>query len=204
MPGSCSAARPWTADRCWSRRRAAGGIGGGLGAAASPRADPPPPLVLEHLTPADGLPQGTVSATLQDSQGFIWLGTEDGLIRYDGHRSWSATPIRRDAQRGCRATTSIRSSRTRITICGSRSRTRDSPAGTARRTDFTVYRHDPHEPALARERCGARRARGRRGRVWVGTERCRPRRARPGSGQHRASAARCGDPELAERRQSSR
>src|ERR1700710_504603 len=44
-----------------------------------------PPLILEHLTTADGLPQATVYTTLQDSQGFIWLGTEDGLVRYDGH-----------------------------------------------------------------------------------------------------------------------
>src|SRR5450631_1392518 len=43
------------------------------------------PLILEHLTTADGLPQGTVFSTLQDSQGFVWLGTEDGLVRYDGH-----------------------------------------------------------------------------------------------------------------------
>jgi signal transduction histidine kinase/ligand-binding sensor domain-containing protein/CheY-like chemotaxis protein/HPt (histidine-containing phosphotransfer) domain-containing protein len=44
-----------------------------------------PPLILEQLTTLDGLPQGTVMATLQDSQGFIWLGTQDGLVRYDGH-----------------------------------------------------------------------------------------------------------------------
>ena len=44
-----------------------------------------PPLVLEHLTTADGLPQATVMTTLQDSQGFVWLGTEDGLVRFDGH-----------------------------------------------------------------------------------------------------------------------
>src|SRR5258708_37902887 len=44
-----------------------------------------PPLILEHLTTSDGLPQGTVFVTLQDSQGFVWLGTEDGLVRYDGH-----------------------------------------------------------------------------------------------------------------------
>ena len=43
------------------------------------------PLILEHLTTADGLPQGTGFATLQDSQGFVWLATEDGLVRYDGH-----------------------------------------------------------------------------------------------------------------------
>ena len=43
------------------------------------------PLILEHLSTLEGLPQGTVMATLQDSQGFVWLGTEDGLVRFDGH-----------------------------------------------------------------------------------------------------------------------
>ena len=42
------------------------------------------PLVLRHLTTADGLPQATVMTTLRDSQGFVWLGTEDGLVRFDG------------------------------------------------------------------------------------------------------------------------
>ena len=55
------------------------------GATAATMAADAPPLILEHLTTADGLPQGTVYTTLQDSQGFIWLGTEDGLVRYDGH-----------------------------------------------------------------------------------------------------------------------
>src|SRR5579863_10445824 len=45
-----------------------------------------PPAIFEHLSTVDGLPQRTVYATLQDSQGFVWLGTEDGLVRYDGHR----------------------------------------------------------------------------------------------------------------------
>ena len=44
-----------------------------------------PALILDHLTPSEGMPQGTVMSTLQDSQGFIWLATEDGLVRYDGH-----------------------------------------------------------------------------------------------------------------------
>jgi signal transduction histidine kinase/ligand-binding sensor domain-containing protein/CheY-like chemotaxis protein/HPt (histidine-containing phosphotransfer) domain-containing protein len=44
-----------------------------------------PALILEHLTPSEGMPQGTVMSTFQDSQGFIWLATEDGLVRYDGH-----------------------------------------------------------------------------------------------------------------------
>lgn len=55
-----------------------------FGVAAAQAADAPP-LILQHLTAADGLPQGSVYTTLQDSQGFVWLGTEDGLVRYDGN-----------------------------------------------------------------------------------------------------------------------
>jgi signal transduction histidine kinase/ligand-binding sensor domain-containing protein len=40
----------------------------------------------EYLTVDDGLSQGTVSDILQDSQGFMWFATRDGLDRYDGQR----------------------------------------------------------------------------------------------------------------------
>ncbi|MEP6885420.1 MAG: two-component regulator propeller domain-containing protein [Gammaproteobacteria bacterium] len=43
------------------------------------------PMLLDHLGSEDGLPQGTVYASLQDSTGFMWFGTEDGLVRYDGN-----------------------------------------------------------------------------------------------------------------------
>lgn len=33
-----------------------------------------------------GLPQNTVSAILQTSDGYLWLGTDGGLARFDGHR----------------------------------------------------------------------------------------------------------------------
>ncbi|WP_273702921.1 hybrid sensor histidine kinase/response regulator, partial [Candidatus Accumulibacter vicinus] len=44
-----------------------------------------PRIRFEHLTPDDGLSQGTVEAFLQDRQGFLWIGTWDGLNRYDGY-----------------------------------------------------------------------------------------------------------------------
>ena len=44
------------------------------------------PAFFQHLTTADGLPQSTINVTYRDSQGFVWIGTEDGLVRYDGHR----------------------------------------------------------------------------------------------------------------------
>lgn len=39
----------------------------------------------EQIGIADGLSQNTVYAILQDSRGFLWFGTEDGLNRYDGY-----------------------------------------------------------------------------------------------------------------------
>ena len=48
----------------------------GITAAAGAAAGEAPALILQHLTTADGLPQGSVYTTLQDSQGFVWLATE--------------------------------------------------------------------------------------------------------------------------------
>jgi len=41
--------------------------------------------VFNHLSVDDGLNTNNVWAIYQDYQGFIWLGTEDGLHRYDGY-----------------------------------------------------------------------------------------------------------------------
>lgn len=41
---------------------------------------------VRNLTTADGLPNRYVNAVAQDSLGFMWFGTSDGLARYDGRR----------------------------------------------------------------------------------------------------------------------
>ena len=40
----------------------------------------------EHLSLQQGLSDGIVTCVLQDRKGFLWVGTEDGLNRYDGYR----------------------------------------------------------------------------------------------------------------------
>ncbi len=47
-----------------------------------------------HLSVEDGLSQSTVFSICQDSTGFMWFGTMDGLSRYDGYefRVWRHTP----------------------------------------------------------------------------------------------------------------
>lgn len=42
-------------------------------------------LKFHRLSLEQGLSQSTVNAIVQDSQGFMWFGTQDGLNRYDGY-----------------------------------------------------------------------------------------------------------------------
>ncbi|SEN82222.1 ligand-binding sensor domain-containing protein [Duganella sp. CF517] len=52
-----------------------------LAAGAVPRT-----LNFEQLSVKDGLAQETVTAIVQDQQGFMWFGSQHGLSRYDGYR----------------------------------------------------------------------------------------------------------------------
>lgn len=52
---------------------------------ASPPADGSYSLSVEHFTPAEGLAGSKVISVVQDSTGYLWIGTQEGLHRYDGH-----------------------------------------------------------------------------------------------------------------------
>ncbi len=42
-------------------------------------------LRFESLTTDDGLPTNQILALCKDNKGFLWIGTSNGLIRYDGY-----------------------------------------------------------------------------------------------------------------------
>ncbi len=42
-------------------------------------------IKFDHISTKQGLSHNTIHCILQDSYGFIWIGTEDGLNRYDGY-----------------------------------------------------------------------------------------------------------------------
>ncbi|MDP2304134.1 MAG: two-component regulator propeller domain-containing protein [Ignavibacteria bacterium] len=43
------------------------------------------PVKFNRLTSSNGLSQNRVSSIVQDHDGFIWIGTEDGVNKYDGY-----------------------------------------------------------------------------------------------------------------------
>src|SRR3569832_734385 len=127
-----------------------------------------PPLILEHLTTADGLPQGTVYETLQDSRGFIWLGTEDGLVRYDGHElvRYAYSRDARNSLPGNFVYELLEDNRHDLWVAL-------KDAGLARwnpaTDDFTVWRHEANNAGSLSSDAVRTLAAAPGGQFWVGT-----------------------------------
>lgn len=43
-------------------------------------------LYFDHIGIKEGLPENFVRAIVQDGRGYMWLGTQNGLVRYDGYQ----------------------------------------------------------------------------------------------------------------------
>jgi ligand-binding sensor domain-containing protein len=50
------------------------------------KAQPNSQYIFRHIDQQDGLLHNSVYAIIQDQQGFMWIGTSNGLQRYDGLR----------------------------------------------------------------------------------------------------------------------
>ena len=137
-----------------------------IAAASTAAAADAPPLVLTQLTTADGLPQGGVHAVLQDSQGFMWFGTEDGLVRYDGQELVRYGYSREEARGlpGTYINQIVEGPRHDLWFAINGGLARWSRA----EDRFTVYRHDPNSPSsLASDQVNTVSI-DAKGRVWIG------------------------------------
>ena len=49
-----------------------------------------------HLSRENGLPSNRTRCVMQDFQGYIWIGTDNGLVRFDGRNTTVFRPDRND------------------------------------------------------------------------------------------------------------
>jgi ligand-binding sensor domain-containing protein/signal transduction histidine kinase len=123
----------------------------------------------EHLSLEHGLSQSVVNAILQDGQGFLWFGTEDGLNRFDGYSFKVYRPEADDsASISDRWITSLLEDRDGMMWIGTRQGglNRFDP----RSGQFTALKHDPaDESSLSDDRVHTLYL-DKSGNLWVGTE----------------------------------
>ena len=48
---------------------------------------------IDHITSNNGLSHNTIRCMLQDTTGFLWFGSLNGLNRYDGHKIKTLNPV---------------------------------------------------------------------------------------------------------------
>lgn len=145
------------------------GVPAGRLQAQSPTDSPPStPLRFAHLSLEEGLSQSAVLAIWQDSQGFMWFGTQDGLNRYDGY---TFTVFRYEPENpnslSHSAVISIFEDSAGMLWLG-------TWGGGLNRYDprtgqFTRYRHDPANPTSLSHDLVAAITEDSHGNLWLGT-----------------------------------
>jgi signal transduction histidine kinase/ligand-binding sensor domain-containing protein/DNA-binding NarL/FixJ family response regulator len=134
------------------------------------QAGTPASLRFRHLTTDDGLPHNRVEAILQDRRGFMWLGTADGLTRYDGYRfvTYNHDP-KVPGSLGSNMVSALLEDQAGMLWVGTREGGLDhfDPSTLA----FSHYRHNPGAPGSLGGNDVSALAYDLAGNLWVGTNR---------------------------------
>jgi PAS domain S-box-containing protein len=122
-------------------------------------------LAFDHITAEDGLPGNWTQGTFKDSCGFIWIGTQNGIVRYD---AGSLTIFRHDPK----DPRSLPFSAARVAIEDSQHQLWLAGEGLARfdptRSVFRVFAPDGNVRAFGNETRAI--VEDGRGHVWIGTD----------------------------------
>jgi len=125
-------------------------------------------LRFERISLEQGLSQSTVFCMLQDSQGFMWFGTEDGLNKYDGYNFtiYKNDPDNPNSLSGNWINT-ILEDNSGILWIGTSDRGLDRYD---RNLDqFTHFRYDPDDPSSLSHDEITSIYQGQDGLLWIGT-----------------------------------
>jgi ligand-binding sensor domain-containing protein len=122
---------------------------------------------IERITMAQGLSHGSIVAIFQDHKGFLWVGTQDGLNKYDGcgfqifrHDHLDSTSLSNNS------ITHIYEDHTKTLWIG----TRDGLNRFDRsRERFVRYKHDPDNPRSLSGDIVTCIYEDRLGTLWIGT-----------------------------------
>ncbi len=123
----------------------------------------------ERFSVREGLAQRTVLHIIQDRLGFLWLGTGDGLLRYDGYRfkSFRYDPNRKDSLSSNLVyyTFEDRQGNIWVGTTGGGLNKFDTETET-----FVRYRHDPENPDSLSHNNVLVILEDSKGWLWIGTE----------------------------------
>ncbi len=127
-------------------------------------------IKFENISIEQGLSQSTGNCILQDSKGFIWFGTEDGLNKYDGYSFVVYNDITQDpTSLSDDYVLSIYEDRAGVIWVGTYS------GGLNRfdreKEEFTHYMHDPDSPESLSHNCVLSIYEDSSGILWIGTRR---------------------------------
>lgn len=127
-------------------------------------------ITFSEISIEEGLSQSIVSCLIQDSTGFMWFGTEDGLNRYDGYR---ISVLRHDPREAnslvYNEILSILEDRSGILWIGTFHGGLDRYDPVARQ--FTHYRNDPDDPNSISHNIVRSIYEDSAGMLWIGTDR---------------------------------
>ncbi|MBC7828338.1 MAG: response regulator [Chitinophagaceae bacterium] len=122
----------------------------------------------DHLGTADGLSQSHVKCILQDSRGFMWFGTRDGINKYDGYKFIVYKP---DTAKNTISNGYIwdivedKKGNIWIATMGGGVNKYDYQKNT-----FTHFKHDPKNPNTVSSNLITSLAKDSKGNLWIGTE----------------------------------
>jgi PAS domain S-box-containing protein len=126
------------------------------------------PPVFERISVDQGLSQSYVTALVQDRQGFLWVGTQDGLNRYDGYGFTTYRFTERDSR-------SISDNQISALAADANGRVWVGTAAGGlnaydpRTNSFTRFRHDERDPGSLQAGLVSSVFADRLGRIWVAT-----------------------------------